>query len=70
VAENELQVQGGAHGTECDGRTNAGGLPAVHDHVQPDHAKLEHAKGLPGEPGPGADRVFCPGEQERHVLPE
>jgi len=70
VAENELHVQSGAHGPKCDGRTDVGGLPAVHDHVQPDHAKPEHAKGLSGEPESGADGVLCPGEQERHVLPE
>jgi len=70
MAENELQVQGVVHGPECDGRTAVGGLPVVHDLVQPDHAKPEHAKGLPGKPESGADGVLCSREQERHVLPE
>jgi len=68
VTENELQIQGGAHGPECDSRTAVGDFPAVHDHVQPDHAKPKYAKGLPGEPESGAYGVFCPGEQERYVL--
>jgi len=69
VAENELRVQSGARGPERDGGTATGGLPTVHGHVRPDHAKPEHAEGLPGEPELRGRGVLGSGEQERHVLP-
>jgi len=69
MEENELNVQSSLRGPERDGRTDAGRLPAFHDHVQLDHTKPEHAKGLPSEFESGQDSVLCPGEQKRLVLP-
>lgn len=70
MAGNELLVQGGVRGPERDSGTTAGRVPAVHDLVQPDHAKPEPAQGLPGEPENEPHGVPGPREQERHVLPE
>jgi len=70
VAEKEFHIQGSAHSTERDGRTTVGSVPTFHDHFQPDHTKPEYAKGLPSKPEPWPEGVFCPGEQELHVLPE
>jgi len=69
MAKNEFKIQGSVRGTERNGRTDAWRLPAFHDHVQLDHTKPEHAKGLPSELRSGQDGVLCPREQKCHVLP-
>lgn len=69
MEENELNVKSSLRGPERVGRTDAGRVPAFHDHVQFDHTKSEHAKGLPSELKSGPDGVLCPGEQKRHIFP-
>lgn len=70
MAKNEFKIQGSVRGPERDGRTDAWRLPAFHDHVQLDHTKSEHAKGLPSELSSGQVGVLCSREQKCHVLPE
>lgn len=68
MAEDQHQVQSCGLRQEHHGRTAVGRLPAVHRPDQPDHAKPQLAKGMPGQLETGRRRVHRSGTAERHLL--